>query len=113
MSLQGTWEIASIEMEGNSMPMSGARIVVDGDTFRTSGMGAEYSGTLRIDDSVTPWQLDMTFTTGPEKGNTNFCIAQAEGDGFKLCIATRGTIRPTSFTSPKGSGWVVETLRRI
>jgi uncharacterized protein (TIGR03067 family) len=75
-------------------------------------MGAEYGGTFVVDESATPRRLDMKFETGPEKGATNLCIYELDGDSWKLCIATRGTVRPDGFVSPPGSGFAVETLRR-
>jgi uncharacterized protein (TIGR03067 family) len=113
--LQGTWAITSLEMDGRQLSphdFAAARIVVEGDRFTSLGMGAAYSGTLKLDPSTSPRALDMRFDDGPEKGNTNLCIYEFAGDVWKLCIATRGTVRPRSFTSQPGSGIAVETLER-
>ena len=113
--LQGTWTVAALEMDGQSMPadmLGDARIVIDGSRFIGTGMGAVYEGALALDASTTPARIDMQFDAGPEKGNTNLGIYQLDGDSWKLCMATRGTVRPASFTSPPGSGIAVETLVR-
>ena len=113
--LQGAWTVTALEMEGQTTPASmlaEACIVIKGDRFTTTGMGAEYGGTFIVDESATPRRLDMKFETGPEKGATNLCIYELDGDTWKLCIATRGTVRPAGFVSPAGSGFAVETLRR-
>ena len=75
-------------------------------------MGATYQGTLEIDESTSPRQLNMRFDAGPEEGNTNLCIYELDGDIWKICIATRGTVRPSSFASTPGSGFAFETLTR-
>ena len=75
-------------------------------------MGAVYKGTLRLDTSTNPRQLDMKFDAGPEKGNTNLGIYKLSGDTWKLCLATRGKVRPAKFASTAGSGFAVETLTR-
>lgn len=113
--LQGSWTVTALEVEGENMPeamLAQARIVVKGNRFTSTGMGAEYAGRLVLDVSASPRQLDMKFDAGPEKGNTNLCIYELEGDTWKLCIATRGTVRPSTFASTRGSGCAVETLTR-
>jgi uncharacterized protein (TIGR03067 family) len=59
-----------------------------------------------------PPQIDMKFDAGPEKGNTNLGIYKIDGDTWKLCLATRGLVRPTRFAATPGSGFALETLTR-
>jgi uncharacterized protein (TIGR03067 family) len=75
-------------------------------------MGSVYKGTLKLDPSRKPPQLDMKFDAGPEKGNVNLGIYECDGDTFKLCLATRGTTRPSKFASTPGSGFALEFLTR-
>jgi uncharacterized protein (TIGR03067 family) len=111
--LQGAWSIAALELDGQTTEAPGeARIVIEGSRFATTGMGAEYGGTIELDPSATPARIDMKFDSGPEKGNTNFGIYELGRDSWKLCLATRGTTRPKKFASPPGSGIAVETLVR-
>jgi uncharacterized protein (TIGR03067 family) len=113
--LQGSWTVADLEVDGQATPagmLGDARIVVEGNRFASTGMGATYEGILSLDPAATPPRLDMKFDEGPEKGNTNLGIYQLEGNTWKLCLATRGTVRPASFASPPGSGFAVETLVR-
>jgi uncharacterized protein (TIGR03067 family) len=92
--------------------LADARIAIAGSRFTSTGMGATYEGILELDTSASPPRLDMKFDAGPEKGNTNLGIYQLDGDTWKLCLATRGTVRPASFASTPGSGFAVETLVR-
>ena len=113
--LQGTWNVAALEVDGQAMPsaiLSNARIVIEGDRFTSIGLGAEYKGTVTLDASANPRQLDMKFDAGPEKGNTNLGIYEIQGDNLKLCLATRGSVRPAAFVSKPGSGIALETLSR-
>ena len=114
--LQGTWFIESLSMEGQDLPaamFANARIVVEADRFTSLGMGAQYEGTLELVTSTNPRQLNMNFDVGPEKGNVNLCIYEIAGDLWKLCIATRGSVRPSTFLSAPGSGIALEVLRRV
>jgi uncharacterized protein (TIGR03067 family) len=113
--LQGSWSVTTLELDGQKMPaamLADARIVVQGDRFTSTGMGGVYEGTLELDESTTPRQLNMTFDAGPEKGNTNLGIYKLDGDIWKLCLATRGTARPSRFASNARSGFAFETLTR-
>jgi uncharacterized protein (TIGR03067 family) len=113
--LEGSWTVTALEVDGQAMPaamLADARITIKGSRFTSTGMGGAYEGTLELDTSASPPRLDMKFDAGPEKGNTNLGIYQLEGDTWKLCLATRGTVRPASFASTPGSGFAVETLVR-
>ena len=113
--LQGSWSVAAVELEGQKMAaamLANARIAIQGNRFTSTGVGAVYKGTLEIDQSARPRQIDMKFSAGPEKGNTNLGIYQLKGDTWKMCLATRGDVRPSKFASTPGSGFAVETLTR-
>ena len=113
--LQGSWTITALEVEGQPMPpemLADARIVIEGNRFTSTGMGAVYQGTLELLTSKHPRQLNMKFDAGPEKGNTNPGIYKLDGDTWMICLATRGSVRPSSFASAPGSGFALETLTR-
>jgi uncharacterized protein (TIGR03067 family) len=113
--LQGSWTVTALEADGQEVPASmlaDARIAVKGNRFTSTGMGAVYQGTLELNASTSPRQIDMKFDAGPEKGNTNPGIYELDGDTWKICLATRGAVRPSSFASTPGSGFAVETLTR-
>jgi uncharacterized protein (TIGR03067 family) len=113
--LQGSWTVTALEVEGQPMPaamLESARMVVQGERFASTGMGAEYAGTLQLDATGNPRRLDMKFDAGPEKGNTNPGIYELDGDTWKICLATHGDVRPSRFASTPGSGFALETLTR-
>ncbi len=109
--LQGVWQISALEVDGQAAPVAGS-IVIQGSRFTSTGMGADYEGEIALDPTVTPRRLDMTFDAGPEKGNTNLGIYELDGNSWRLCLATRGCVRPESFATAPGSGFALETLTR-
>lgn len=114
-NLQGAWHITALEVDGNKMPESmlgGSQITVKGSKFNTVSMGAAYSGALTLDETAKPKTFDLKFTDGPEKGNTNLGIYKLSGDTWTLCLATRGKIRPKTFSTKSGTGIALETLKR-
>ena len=111
--LQGTWNVTSLEMDGQQMPaMTDAHIVIKKDKFESVGIGAVYEGRIEIDSEATPKAFDLIFTTGPEKGNRNPGIYKLEANRWTICLATRENTRPDKFESRPNSGFALETLER-
>jgi len=113
--LQGSWSVAALEMDGAGMPpdmLAEGRIEVKGARFRSLNMGAVYEGDIVVDSDARPKTFDLTFTKGPEKGNTNRGIYEIEEGGWRLCLATRGDARPKKFATKPGTGHALQTLRR-
>jgi uncharacterized protein (TIGR03067 family) len=113
--IQGTWAVSELEMEGQTISggmLSNARVEITGSRFSSRGMGSVYEGTVTLNDSADPHQLNMNFDAGPESGNTNLGIYELKGDTWKICLSTRGELRPTEFSAPAGSGFVFERLTR-
>jgi uncharacterized protein (TIGR03067 family) len=114
-SLQGTWNIDSLEVEGRKMNrdlFSGAQIIIDGDLFATRGMGAPYKGTFVVNDASVPKSFDVLFNEGPHSGSSSLGIYELDGDQWKLCLGFAGMSRPRDFVTLPGSGHALETLTR-
>ena len=114
-ALQGTWNIVALETDGQTIGgamLSGSKIIVSGSRFTTTAMGATYDGTIKVDDAISPKTFDLTFTAGPEKGNTNYGIYELDGDTWRICLTTRGKARPVEFATRPGTGLALETLKR-
>ena len=112
--LQGTWNVASVVIDGKQMPLDaadGPRVVVNGSRFTSRGMGAEYEGTLEIDQKKTPKTFDLVFTAGHATGARNLGIYKLDGKTWTICLATRGK-RPRTFAARAGTGVALETLVR-
>jgi len=90
-----------------------SRLVITGNRFVSTGMGAVYEGILELDSSATPRRLNMKFDLGPEKGNTNLGIYELDGDTWRICLATHGSIRPSTFDSSSGDGFAFEIFSRF
>jgi uncharacterized protein (TIGR03067 family) len=113
--LQGIWNVVALEVEGQKMgtaATTGARIVVNGNRFTTASMGATYDGVLDVDPVPNPKTFNLSFTDGPEKGNTSLGIYELDGDTWKICLTLHGNRRPTAFATKPGSGHALETLKR-
>lgn len=96
-SLQGAWQVESLELAGAPSGASG-RITVTKDKFTTSAMGAEYAGRLEL---TSPNQITLHFETGPEAGNANHGIYEITATGWRLCLNITGGPAPKAFKSSK------------
>src|SRR5215831_11770869 len=113
--LQGSWTITAMEVDGQEMTaemLAETRVTIKSNRFTSIGMGAAYEGILKLNVKTSPRQFDLKFDAGPEKGNTNLGIYELNGDTWRICLATRGRVRPPNFVSTPGSGFAVETLTR-
>jgi uncharacterized protein (TIGR03067 family) len=82
-ALEGTWEFAHLEIDGQVMPAgmtAQSRLLIDGDRFRTESPEATYEGVFNIDVEADPHAIDIEFVAGPEAGNRNLGIFRLAGD---------------------------------
>ncbi|MBL8536087.1 MAG: TIGR03067 domain-containing protein [Hyphomonadaceae bacterium] len=113
--LQGKWRINSLEIDGVSVPAAAyvnARISVDGDRFVSTGMGADYSGRVSVDDATAPAIFSLAFEHGPEAGNINSGVYELTEGGWRFCINMSGGPAPDGFTTAPGSGRALQSLVR-
>jgi uncharacterized protein (TIGR03067 family) len=113
--LQGTWNVSALEVDGQKMPadmLGEAQIVIKGNRFTSTGMGAIYEGTIELDTSKKPMHLTMHFDAGPEKGNKNPGIFEVNNETLRICLATRGNERPARFVTKPNTGFALETLTK-
>ncbi len=107
--VQGRWHVASLEVEGQKFPPSGAAIVITGDRFVSLGMGTEAEGILEIGDRT----FDLLFDKGPHAGKSSLGIYRLNGDEWKMCLGMAGNKRrPEAFETKPGSGHALQILKR-
>ncbi len=112
---EGTWQVVSLDVEGMKVPAEAikeARLTIKGKEFTMKDAVATYKGTFVIDPGKKEKTIDMTFTDGPEKGNTSYGIYELDGDDLKICLTLTGKERPTEFAAKPKSGHGFEVLKR-
>lgn len=116
-SAKGTWRQVAAVIDGKSVPVgrhgSGALLsVIDGGYVITVNGKVYQRGTSKADYTKTPHQADVSVTGGPRGGETTPQIFTVEGDVMVACNAPPGAARPTTFTSPPGSGHTLSVWLR-
>jgi RNA polymerase sigma factor (sigma-70 family) len=112
--LKGMWVPVSGETEGVEKDVAGAeQVEFDGATFNIwHGGHVEEKGTLRLDPSRNPMEIDLTVHEGKNAGQTHLAIYAWDGANVKFCMAKEGQPRPTDFTTRPGDTRVLVVMGR-
>jgi RNA polymerase sigma factor (sigma-70 family) len=113
--LQGTWLCAAFEQAGVKKEAKGdeEQIQIEGETFSIWHHGhVEVKGTIRLDPSKNPREIDFQFQEGKHAGTTDFAIYAWDGANLKLCWVRDGDKHPTEFATKPGDGRVLLILKR-
>ena len=114
-ALQGKWQLVSLDRDGKSadVPKDAVRVIKD-DTYSISPRpGVTINGTFKIDPTAKPKTIDITQTSGDNKGKTSLGIYDLDGDTLKIAWAPPGKDRPTEFKSADGSGVLYAVHKKV
>ena len=115
---EGTWEVVSLEIDGNKAAEEDAKKITvvneaDGKWAIEVEGKVVARGTSEIDPTKTPKAVDLTATEGENSGKTALGIYEFGVDTRKVCLAQPGQERPTEFAAPAGSGHILAVLKRV
>ena len=110
--LQGRWVVTAAEHNGKPFDaIKGGVMTISSDGFEIrTASGNMLKGTLRLDPSKQPSQMDMTHADGARWE----AIYAIDGETFRLNYVEAGgkDVRPTTFTTSNTTEATVITLRR-
>ncbi len=113
---QGNWQLISVERDGKKSPQEEAKkltLTIQGNKFILRKDAEIISeGTMTLDPTKKPKELDETITTGPNKGKVFSAIYEIDDEHHKICFGAAGKERPTAFSSLPGSGHLLQALKR-
>lgn len=111
-ALQGRWVVVGAEHNGKPMTtLNGGVMTVTGTGFEIrTASGNMLKGTLRLDTSKTPFQMDMVHADGVRWE----AIYEVTGDSFRLNYVEAGLKdpRPTTFATSEKTEESLIMLRR-
>ena len=115
---EGTWQVVSLEVDGNKAAEEDAKKITvvneaDGKWAVEVEGKVVARGTSGIDPTKKPKEVDLTVTEGEDSGKTALGIYQFGEDTRTVCLAQPGQGRPTEFAAPAGSGHVLAVLQRV
>jgi uncharacterized protein (TIGR03067 family) len=107
--LQGKWNVESFEFNGAPVDalIDAVREFKDGNYTLTPASGEVFRGTVKLDSSKKPKQIDLELNDRTLKG-----IYEIDGDTLKIGYALEGDQRPTELVSKPDSGVVLVVHKR-
>lgn len=115
-SLEGTWKLTSVELNGQPLSMEklqDSRLVVKGAkySFKLGDTRLELTHVLLTDQQ--PKGLDLTVVEGAEKGKTFHGIYKLDGSTLTICRDVEpGKERPKVFATKPESGLLLVVWTR-
>lgn len=107
-SLQGTWRSLAMVIDGRKIPAAAIEhrriIVIDDKYVVVDGDLTLRRGSIRIDPTKTPKQIDALPMDGHHAGKVDLGIYEMTPGLLRLCWSPPGQPRPTDFTCEPGSG---------
>jgi uncharacterized protein (TIGR03067 family) len=114
--LAGTWQVVSVEVDGQAVPAKefrGLKMTFKAGKFTAQkGPGDKQEGTYKLDPSKSPKQIDISRKTGPAAGRDQFAVYSLAGNTLKVCSSGSAKERPDGFDTRGKEGRVLMTLRR-
>jgi uncharacterized protein (TIGR03067 family) len=98
--MAGDWVVVSMLLNGKKQPeatMKAIRLTIAGDKYNTVVGEEKDEGTLKIDATKSPREMDITSNVGPNKGMVIPCIYELKGNELHVSYAFNGTPRATDF----------------
>lgn len=118
--LQGTWVMVSGEQDGakiadehikkSKITWKGKEVFVD-----TPHQSKEtIRGTVKIDPTRQPREMEWTRSAGPGEGKTMRAIYEfIDDDHYRVCFAPPEKVRPKEFSTKPGSGHMLHVWKRM
>ena len=113
---EGAWVFTGWEVGGQSLPeevLRDTKWSVKGNKYTFEMRGVTEEGTLKLDPGKKPAAVDLTITSGPDKGKEQLGIYRIDRDAIVLCLAPAGAKeRPTEFAATEANGHMLLTIKR-
>jgi uncharacterized protein (TIGR03067 family) len=114
--LQGTWEMAALEVNGVEVPakkLKGTTLTIRGNKYIVKVKTTTHETTFQLDPRKDPKAIDMYFPDGPNLPKLSKGVYDLDGDTFRLCRHQMpGENRPRQIGSWADSGLFVVTWKR-
>jgi uncharacterized protein (TIGR03067 family) len=114
--MEGTWQATLYIADGkkwSDRELKTMKLIVKGAGENELVLGEEkFHGTYKLDESASPKTIDITLTSGPDKGKKKLGIYELKGDTLRLCVGPLGGKRPAEFVSKPTTGVWMEEWKR-
>lgn len=114
-SMDGTWLASAAELGDEKFSDEVRKtiklVIGDGKYTVTVGKNPD-RGTVKVDPSKKPKEMDIIGTEGPNKGKTILAIYEMTDDTLRICYDLSGKARPSEFKTSKDTKLFLVTYKR-
>ena len=113
--LDGTWQLVEGELGGNKFPPAVAKAIkltITGDKYMVTAESKD-EGTVKYFPDTSPKAIEVTGTSGPNKGKTFPAIYKVDADTLTVCYDLSGKARPTEFKSKPDTQLFLAKYKRV
>ena len=100
--MAGDWVPVMMQLNGKKQPetvLKGIKLTISGNKYNTVAGKELDEGTLKLDATQEPRQMDIITSVGENKGKPIPCIYELKGNELRVCYGLNGTARPADFKS--------------
>ncbi len=110
-ALQGTWLGTEAELAGKNFPAKNLKLMMKDGKYEVRVGAAPDKGTIKVNASAKPKEIDITGEDGPNKGKTFKAIYELDGNTLRICYDLSGKGRPTEFKTQTGTQLFLVTYK--
>jgi uncharacterized protein (TIGR03067 family) len=110
-NLSGSYVMVSGEAGAEKLPqerIKEAKMTIEGEKYTASFGGDAVTGTLKVDPTKTPKEIDAT----DSEGKTILGIYKFDKDQFTVCFASPDKGRPKEFSIKAGTGEFIHVWKK-
>jgi uncharacterized protein (TIGR03067 family) len=114
-ALQGAWVIEEATLAGrdHKADFKGMKLTVTGEKYTVTINDITQNGTIKLDSTKTPKQIDLSTNQGlPFKGRNLPGVYELKGETVVLCLNAEMPERPTKFEAPEKTSLMLLTFKR-
>lgn len=109
--MQGHWQPVMAKMGMQDFPeetLKSLSLHISGNNYTVRMGEITDQGVIKVDDDQSPRAMDITGTSGPNKGKTYPAIYEIKGDTLMVCYSLAEKGRPRDFKAlPERSHFIV------
>jgi uncharacterized protein (TIGR03067 family) len=114
-AMVGTWKIEKAEMAGMDATAFVKDVTLEigeGGKYTVLILGQKDAGSVSIDPTKKPAEMDIKGAEGPNKGKTIKTIYKLDGDTLIVCYELGGGDRPSKFETKPNTQQMLATYKR-
>ena len=108
--MAGDWTLVLMQLNGKKQPeelLKSIKLTIRGDKYNTVVGKEKDEGTLELDATKEPREMDIITSVGENKGKPIRCIYEIKGDELRVCYGLKVAERPTDFKADENTVGVV------